>query len=250
LLFFVELNCGRRYGLIGLNGSGKSTLLAAIGKREVPIPDHIDIYHLSREIHPSSKSALETVLDVDQERARLEKLAEELVHSDDDQAQDQLMDIYERLDEIGADKAQAKAAYILHGLGFTKEMQAKACRDFSGGWRMRIALARALYVKPHLLLLDEPTNHLDLDACVWLEEELKTYKRILVMVSHSQDFMNGVCTNIIHLYNTKLHYYGGNYDAFVKTRLELLENQAKRYNWEQSQISHMKVSISSSIFQS
>lgn len=186
---------------------------------------------------------MEAVLDVDQERARLEKLAEELVQNDDEQSQDQLMDIYERLDEIGADKAQAKAAYILHGLGFTAEMQAKACKDFSGGWRMRIALARALYVKPHLLLLDEPTNHLDLDACVWLEEELKNYKRILVMVSHSQDFMNGICTNIIHLYNGKLHYYGGNYDAFVKTRLELLENQAKRYNWEQSQISHMKVSI-------
>lgn len=105
---------------------------------------------------------------------------------------------------------------------------------------MRIALARALYVSPHVLLLDEPTNHLDLDACVWLEEELKTYKRILVIISHSQDFMNGVCTNIIHLDNKQLKYYGGNYDAFVKTRIELLENQMKRYNWEQSQIAHMK----------
>lgn len=105
---------------------------------------------------------------------------------------------------------------------------------------MRIALARALYVRPHVLLLDEPTNHLDLDACVWLEEELKTYKRILVIISHSQDFLNGVCTNIIHLDNKTLKYYGGNYDAFVKTRLELLENQMKRYNWEQSQIAHMK----------
>lgn len=85
------------------------------------------------------------------------------------------MDIYERLDEISADTAEARAANILHGLGFTKEMQQKKTRDFSGGWRMRIALARALYVKPHLLLLDEPTNHLDLDACVWLEEELKKY---------------------------------------------------------------------------
>ena len=108
---------------------------------------------------------------------------------------------------------------------------------------MRVALARALFIKPHLLLLDEPTNHLDLEACVWLEEELKTYKHILVLISHSQDFMNGVCTNIIHL-NAKrqLKYYGGNYDAFVRTRLELLENQAKRYQWEQDQIAHMKVS--------
>lgn len=84
------------------------------------------------------------------------------------------MDIYERLDDLSADTAGARAGNILHGLGFTKEMQQKKCKDFSGGWRMRIALARALYVKPHLLLLDEPTNHLDLDACVWLEEELKT----------------------------------------------------------------------------
>jgi len=105
---------------------------------------------------------------------------------------------------------------------------------------MRIALAKALYVRPHLLLLDEPTNHLDLDACVWLEEELKTYKRILVIISHSQDFMNGVCTNIIHLDKLKLKYYGGNYDQFVQTREEQLENQAKQYNWEQDQIAHMK----------
>jgi len=105
---------------------------------------------------------------------------------------------------------------------------------------MRIALARALYVRPHLLLLDEPTNHLDLDACVWLEEELKTYKRILVIISHSQDFMNGVCTNIIHLDKNKLKYYTGNYDQFVQTRCELLENQMKQYQWEQDQISHMK----------
>lgn len=89
------------------------------------------------------------------------------------ESQEQLMDVYERLDEISADTAEARAANILHGLGFTREMQSKKTKDFSGGWRMRIALARALYVKPHLLLLDEPTNHLDLDACVWLEEELR-----------------------------------------------------------------------------
>lgn len=236
----LELNCGRRYGLIGLNGSGKSTLLAAIGNREVPIQDHIDIYHLSREIAASEKSALMAVMEVDKERNRLEKLAEELVQFDDDESHEQLMDVYERLDEIGAETAETKAAYILHGLGFSKDMQHKKCKDFSGGWRMRIALARALYVRPHLLLLDEPTNHLDLEACVWLEEELKTYKRILMIISHSQDFMNGICTNIIHLDKKRLKYFGGNYDAFIRTRLELLENQAKRYNWEQDQIAHMK----------
>lgn len=236
----LELNCGRRYGLIGLNGCGKSSLLAVLGNREVPIPDHIDIFHLTREIPASTKTALQCVMEVDEERIKLEKLAEELAMQDDDDAQDQLMDIYERLDDMAADEAEAKAARILHGLGFDKEMQQKQAKDFSGGWRMRIALARALYVKPHLLLLDEPTNHLDLEACVWLEEELKTYKRILVLISHSQDFLNGVCTNIIHLTKKRLKYYTGNYEAFVRTRMELLENQMKQYNWEQDQIAHMK----------
>lgn len=238
----LELNCGRRYGLIGQNGCGKSTLLASVANREVPIPNHIDIFHLSREIPASDKTALECVKEVDQERIMLETLAEELAGAEEnvEEAQDQLMDIYDRLDELGADTAEAKAANILHGLGFTHAMMSKKCKDFSGGWRMRISLARALFVKPHLLLLDEPTNHLDLDACVWLEEELKQYKRILVIISHSQDFMNGICTNIIHMDKQRLKYYGGNYDAFVKTRLELLENQFKQYQWEQDQIAHMK----------
>lgn len=236
----LELNCGRRYGLIGLNGCGKSSLLSVLGNREVPIPDHIDIFHLTREIPASTKSALQCVMEVDEERIKLEKLAEELASSEDDDAQEQLIDIYERLDDMAADCAEAKAARILHGLGFDKEMQAKQAKDFSGGWRMRIALARALFVKPHLLLLDEPTNHLDLEACVWLEQELKEYKRILVLISHSQDFLNGVCTNIIHLTKKRLKYYTGNYEAFVRTRMELLENQMKQYNWEQDQISHMK----------
>jgi len=236
----LELNCGRRYGLIGLNGCGKSSLLSVLGNREVPIPEHIDIFHLSREIPASTKTALQCVMEVDEERMKLEKLAEELATREDDESQDQLMDVYERLDDMSAEQAEAKAARLLHGLGFNKQMQQKQAKDFSGGWRMRIALARALFVKPHLLLLDEPTNHLDLEACVWLEEELSQYKRILVLISHSQDFLNGVCTNIIHMNSKRLKYYTGNYEAFTRTRMELLENQLKQYNWEQDQIAHMK----------
>ena len=236
----LEVNMGRRYGLIGLNGSGKSTLLQAIFNREVPLPPHVDMYMVSREMPASNMTALQAVIDVDAQRKELELQAEELASCHDDESQEKLMDIYERLDEMDADLAEVKAANLLHGLGFTKTMQMKKCKDFSGGWRMRIALARALYLKPSLLLLDEPTNHLDLEACVWLEEELKKYKRALFIVSHSQDFMNGVCTNIVHLFQKKLVYYGGNYDTFVKTRLELLENQQKRYNWEQNQLQHMK----------
>jgi len=236
----VELSCGQKYGLLGVNGSGKSSFLAVLGNREVPIQEHIDIYYLAREMPASEKTALEAVMEADEERIKLEKLAEQLATMEDEESQDYLMEVYERLDELGADTAEAKASHLLKGLGFDSKMQNKKCKDYSGGWRMRIALARALFIKPHLLLLDEPTNHLDLEACVWLEEELKTYKQILVIISHSQDFMNGVCTNIIHLDQKTLKYYGGNYDTFVKTKEELEENQEKRYQWEQDQIAHMK----------
>jgi len=128
----LELNCGRRYGLIGLNGCGKSSLLACLGGREVPVPPHIDIFHLTREIPASSKSALQCVMEVDEERIKLEKLAEELAMSEEDDAQEQLIDIYERLDDMSADLAEVKAARILHGLGFDKAMQQKQAKDFSG----------------------------------------------------------------------------------------------------------------------
>ncbi|KAL3102267.1 hypothetical protein niasHS_003676 [Heterodera schachtii] len=236
----LEINMGRRYGLVGLNGSGKSSILQAIYLREMPIPDQIDMFLVSREMAAIDDSAIKAVINVDKERLLLEKQAEELAVYDDEESQAKLLDIYDRLDEMDVDKAEVKAAEILHGLGFTRQMMLKRCKDFSGGWRMRIALARALYLKPSLLLLDEPTNHLDLDACVWLEAQLANYKRSLLIVSHSQDFMNNVCTNVIHLFQKKLVYYGGNYDTFVRTRLELLENQAKRFNWEQAQIKHMK----------
>jgi ATP-binding cassette, subfamily F, member 2 len=236
----LELNHGRRYGILGLNGSGKSTILTAIANKEIPIPDHVDVFHLSREIAASEKTALEAVMEVDSEIEALEAEAERLSTYDDIESQEQLNDIYERLDELNSDTREEKAAKILFGLGFTSQMQSKKCQDFSGGWRMRISLARALYLSPTLLLLDEPTNHLDLDASVWLEERLKDYKRILVLISHSQDFLNGVCTNIIHLTQKKLNYYSGNYDMYVQTRMELETNQAKKYQWEQDQIAHMK----------
>ncbi|KAI4334350.1 hypothetical protein L6164_019052 [Bauhinia variegata] len=235
----LELNYGRRYGLLGLNGCGKSTLLTAIGCRELPIPEHMDIHHLSREIEASDMSALQAVISCDEERLRLEKEAEALA-AQDDGGGETLERIYERLEAIDASTAEKRAAEILYGLGFNKQMQAKKTRDFSGGWRMRIALARALFMNPTILLLDEPTNHLDLEACVWLEENLKKFERILVVVSHSQDFLNGVCTNIIHMQNKKLKLYTGNYDQYVQTRAELEENQMKQYKWEQEQIASMK----------
>jgi len=236
----LELSTGNRYGLIGANGCGKSALLAVLGNREVPIQEHIDIYYLDREVPASEKTAIQAVMEADEERIKLEKLAEELATIEDNEAQEYLMQVYERLDDLGADSAEARASHLLSGLQFTAAMQNKKCKDFSGGWRMRVSLARALFIRPHLLLLDEPTNHLDLEACVWLEEELKTYSTILVLISHSQDFLNGVCNNIMHFDQKKLKMYGGNYDIFMRTRLELDENQMKQYQWEQDQISHMK----------
>lgn len=235
----LELNYGRRYGLLGLNGCGKSTLLTAIGLRELPIPEHMDIYHLSREIEASDMSALEAVMSCDEERVKLEQEAEALL-AQDDGGGERLERVYERLEALDVATAEKRAAEILHGLGFDKMMQAKKTRDFSGGWRMRIALARSLFMNPTILLLDEPTNHLDLEACVWLEENLKNFSRILVVVSHSQDFLNGVCTNIIHMQSKQLKMYTGNYDQYVQTRSELEENQMKQYKWEQEQISNMK----------
>ncbi|CAL1374193.1 unnamed protein product [Linum trigynum] len=235
----LELNYGRRYGLLGLNGCGKSTLLTALGRRELPIPEHMDIYHLTREIEASDMSSLQAIISCDEERIKLEKEAEVLA-SQDDGGGETLERIYERLDALDAATAEKRAAEILFGLGFDKQMQAKKTRDFSGGWRMRIALARALFMNPTILLLDEPTNHLDLEACVWLEEMLKKFTRILVVISHSQDFLNGVCTNIIHMQNKSLKIYSGNYDQYVQTRSELEENQMKQYKWEQEQIANMK----------
>ncbi|MCL7022850.1 hypothetical protein MKW94_029548 [Papaver nudicaule] len=157
----LELNYGRRYGLLGLNGCGKSTLLTAIGCRELPIPEHMDIFHLTREIEASDMSSLDAVINCDEERIKLEKEAE-ILAAQDDGGGEQLERIYERLEALDASTAEKRAAEILFGLGFNKMMQAKKTRDFSGGWRMRIALARALFMNPTILLLDEPTNHLEI----------------------------------------------------------------------------------------
>jgi ATP-binding cassette subfamily F protein 2 len=240
----LSLNYGRRYGLIGANGSGKSTLLRALAAREAPIPEHMDIYHLDGEADPTDLSALEAVVELGKVKAEaleaeVDKLLEEGAPSNI------IDDIYARLDELDPSTFEAKAGELLHNLGFTKEMMNKATKDMSGGWRMRVALARALFVRPSILLLDEPTNHLDLEACVWLEEYLQKYDRILILISHSQDFLDGVCTNIMHLHKTKLVYYTGNYSTYVKTRAEKEANQMKEYEKQQFEIAHLNKFISS-----
>jgi len=241
----IELTIGRRYGLIGSNGSGKSNFLAAIANREVPFPEEHEVFHLSEEAQPSEMNALDCVIDhVRQKLKSLEKELEDIMAEcgPDDVRLDQ---IYESMDQLDPDKFEETAAKILFGLGFDKVMMHKATKDMSGGWRMRVSLAKALFACPPFLLLDEPTNHLDLEACVWLEKYLANYPRCLIVVSHSQEFLNGVCTHIIHLYDNKLTYYTGNYEIFCRTVDENRQNQMKAYNKEQDDIKHIKAFISS-----
>jgi len=150
--------------------------------------------------------------------------------------------VYGRLDDLDASTAEARASSILHGLGFTEKMQVMKTREFSGGWRMRIALARALFLKPEFLLLDEPTNHLDMEAVLWLEDYLKDWDKILFFVCHSQDFMNNVCTHIVRLDQTykKLRYYSGDYDTYVNTRRDQDMVQMRQYDAEQRDIAEIK----------
>lgn len=241
----IELNWGQRYGLIGRNGCGKSTLLKCLAEREVPIPDHIDTYLLSEEAQPSEMSALEYVIDsANQEVARLERLADELMTEEGPESE-ALMDVYDRQAELDPTTFVPRASSILIGLGFTPETLHKKTKDMSGGWRMRVALARALFISPSMLLLDEPTNHLDLGTCVWLENYLARYTKILVVVSHSQDFLNGVCTNMMVMQQRKLKYWGGNYDMYVQTREEQDRNQWTLYKKQQEEIAHIKAFIAS-----
>eukprot|EP00980_Cylindrotheca_fusiformis_P006125 scaffold1319_cov126-Cylindrotheca_fusiformis.AAC.14 len=246
----IVINYGNRYGFIGPNGSGKSTIMKAIAARAIPIPDSLDIYFLDSEYPATDTTALEAVMESNDEVARLEKRAELLNEAmaeaeEEQQAEIQLTleSIYERLDALDASAAEARATSILHGLGFTTAMQSMKTREFSGGWRMRVALARALFLPTvECLILDEPTNHLDMDAVLWLEEYLSNWDRILFFVCHSQDFLNNVCTHIVRLDMTykKLRYYAGNYDTYVQTRRDQDMVQRRAYEAEQRDIAEIK----------
>lgn len=219
----------------------QSTLLQSIAERDIEIPPHIDIYLVRGEAEPSEVNAVDYIIASAKEKViRLEQRIEELSVSED--VDEVALDTaYEELEEMDPATFEVKAGSILHGLGFSQEMMARPTKDMSGGWRMRVALARALFIKPHLLLLDEPTNHLDLEAVVWLEAYLSMYNHILVITSHSQDFMDSVCTNIMDLtMKKKLVYYGGNYSTYVRTKQENEVNQMKAYQKQQDEIAHIK----------
>ena len=196
---------GKRYGMVGRNGAGKSTLLRALESRSLQLPTNISLLHVEQEVVGDNTPALEAVLNVLEERKNLLAEVKELESATE--ATGRLTQVHERLVEIDSDIKPSQAAEILHGLGFTREMQEAPTSSFSGGWRMRLALAQALLLEPDLLLLDEPTNMLDMRAVLWLEYKLNSWPTTLLTVSHDRSYINAVCTDIIHLCGKKLNYY-------------------------------------------
>ncbi|XP_018010153.1 ATP-binding cassette sub-family F member 3 [Hyalella azteca] len=241
----ITLAFGRRYALIGRNGLGKTTLLRMIAAGVLRIPSHISVLHVEQEVTADDTSALESVLQCDTVRHALlqeeKALQQRIAGGDSDQAlSERLAAVYAELQAIEADKAPAKASVILCGLGFTREMQQQATKKFSGGWRMRIALARALFTQPDLLLLDEPTNMLDLKAIIWLEGYLLTWPTTLLLVSHDRHFLDSVPTDVLHLHSRAIQSYRGNYENFLNTRTERQKNQQREYDSQMQFRAHVQ----------
>jgi len=233
---------GRKYGLVGPNGHGKTTLLRHIGNRALQIPPNIDVLYCEQEVGADERSALVTVLAADEVRTALLEEQDKLEKEQEKgkNVTERLSEVYEELQAIGADQAEPKARRLLAGLGFDRGMQDRATNKFSGGWRMRVSLARALFIEPTLLMLDEPTNHLDLNAVIWLDNYLQQYKKTLLIVSHDQSFLDNVCTDIIHLDQCKLWYYKGNYSMFKKMEQQKRRERIKDYEKQEKRLKELK----------
>jgi ATP-binding cassette subfamily F protein 3 len=218
---------GHKVGLVGRNGAGKTTLLRLIAGQIAPddgsisYPKNARLGYLTQEAPGGPESLLETVLAADKERAAL------LAEAETAQDAARIGEIHTRLGDIEAHSAPARAARILSGLGFDEEAQARSCSEFSGGWRMRVALAAILFAAPDILLLDEPTNYLDLEGTLWLEDFIQSYPHTVLIVSHDRDLLNKSVNAILHLTEGRLAYYAGGYDRFEETRREQQRLQLK-----------------------
>ncbi len=234
---------GHKVGLVGRNGTGKSTLLRLITGEIAPdqgsisIPKNARLGQVAQEAPGGPESLLDTVLAADAERTGL--MAEAETATDPER----IADIHLRLNDIDAHSAPARAASILAGLGFDETAQAQPCSAFSGGWRMRVALASVLFAAPDLLLLDEPTNYLDLEGVMWLENFLRSYPHTVIVVSHDRDILNSSMDSILHLENRKLTLYSGGYDRFEETRREQQRLQLKLKKKQDEMRRHMEAFV-------
>ena len=239
----AHVPAGHRVGLVGRNGTGKTTLLRLIMGEIAPESGRAaarrgaSVAMLAQEAPGGSHSVLAEVLAADGERAALLAEADHAIEAQ------RISEIHTRLNDIGAHAAPARAASVLAGLGFSQEEQARSLETFSGGWRMRVALAAVLFRMPDLLVLDEPTNYLDLEATIWLEGFLKSYPRTLLLVSHDRDLLNSVPQAILHLDKRRLALHAGNYETFERHRRETLVRQSSMYARQQAQRRHMQAFV-------
>lgn len=237
-----QIHPGQKSGLTGANGTGKSSLfsmiLGRLGCEEgaIKLPAGWVIAHVAQEMPATQRSALDYVLDGDQELRRLQA---ELLEAEQSGNGERIAHLHSELEHAGGYQANSRAASLLHGLGFQTSDESKPVSDFSGGWQMRLNLAQALMCRSDLLLLDEPTNHLDLDAVIWLEAWLRQYPGTLLLISHDRDFLDTVCNRILHIEHHRATLYSGNYSAFEKIRAEQLANQQAAYEKQQREIAHM-----------
>ena len=233
----------QRIGIIGANGTGKTSLFAMLQNQlqadsgEFEMPKQLRLAHVAQETPAYHESALEFVLDGDTELRSLQK---ELLVAEELNDGERIAVLHARMGEIDAYTAEARAAQLLNGLGFTHTEQQQSVSDFSGGWRVRLNLAKALMCRSDILLLDEPTNHLDLDAVLWLESWLKKYQGTLLLISHDRDFLDEVVDHIVHVYNQQLKVYAGNYSAFETQRAAHLMVQQAAYDKQQRQLAHLQ----------
>ncbi len=237
------LHAGWHVGVVGRNGTGKSSLFAALlgtlqpDRGEISVPRHLTIAAVAQETPALPDPALDYVLDGDVELRELERKLAAAEAAHDALA---IGALHERLNTIGGYAARARAARLLHGLGFAPEEQARPVSSFSGGWRMRLNLARALMCRSDLLLLDEPTNHLDLDTVIWLQSWLTNYPGTLLVISHDREFLDAVTSHTLHLERTTATLYTGNYSQFELQRAEKLRLQAAAYAQQQARVAHLE----------
>jgi ATP-binding cassette subfamily F protein 3 len=233
----------QKVGVVGANGAGKTSLFSLIAGRlhtdkgELELVSGLIIAEVAQEIEASPQPAIEFTLDGDAELRQIERELAVAESSDDGE---KLAELHERYDHVGGYTANSRAAQLLHGLGFSDADLTRPVAEFSGGWRVRLALSRALMCRSDLLLLDEPTNHLDLDAVIWLERWLTNYRGTLLVISHDREFLDNVATHICHFDNGKLKLYTGGYSDFERMRAEALAVQAAAYSRQQRDIEHIQ----------